>query len=122
MKKTRAKSTKKPKAAAKAPDDMRAQYDFSAGVRGKYSHLFEKQMQKGAGITSASHKYELRIFWSQEDEAYLVEVPDLPGCMAHGGTAAEAALNAQEAIGLWIDTAREMGRDIPPPRQHRAFA
>jgi predicted RNase H-like HicB family nuclease len=72
--------------------------------------------------TSTSHKYELRIFWSQEDSAFVVEVPDLPGCMAHGDTAAEAAANAQEAIGLWIDTARELGRVIPPPRQHRAFA
>jgi predicted RNase H-like HicB family nuclease len=72
--------------------------------------------------TSTSHKYELRIFWSQADNAFVVEVPDLPGCMAHGDTAADAASNAQEAIGLWIDTAREMGRKVPPPREHRGFA
>ena len=68
-----------------------------------------------------SHKYELHIYWSQEDSAFVVEVPDLPGCMAHGDTAAEAASNAQDAVGLWIDTARETGRRIPPLRQHRAL-
>ena len=68
------------------------------------------------------HKYELRIYWSADDNAFLAEVPDLPGCMTHGDTPAAAAAAAQEAIGLWIDTARELGRDVPPPRRHRVFA
>lgn len=71
---------------------------------------------------SDAHKYELRIYWSSEDDAFLAEVPDLPGCMTHGRTPAEAAANAEEAIGLWIDTAREFGRPVPAPRLSRAFA
>ena len=71
---------------------------------------------------SDAHKYELRIYWSPEDSAFLAEVPDLPGCMAHGRTPAEAAANAGEVIGLWIDTAREFGREVPQPRHHQALA
>lgn len=68
-----------------------------------------------------AHRYELRIYWSPDDDAFLAEVPDLPGCMTHGRTPSEAATNAQEAIGLWIDTARELGRSVPEPRRHPAF-
>ena len=71
---------------------------------------------------SAIPKYEMHIYWSAEDDAFLVEVPDLPGCMTHGDTPAQAAANAEEAIALWIDTARDDGLEIPVPRQHRAFA
>lgn len=71
---------------------------------------------------SASHKYELRIYWSPEDAVFLAEVPDLPGCMTHGRTPAEAAANAQDAIGLWIDAAREHGERVPEPRRHQAYA
>lgn len=73
-------------------------------------------------MDSASYKYELRIYWSGEDAIFVVEVPDLPGCMAHGDTPAEAAANAQDAIALWIDTAREFGDPIPEPRRHQAYA
>ena len=72
--------------------------------------------------SEALHKYELRIYWSQEDDVFVVEVPDLPGCMAHGATPTQAAANAQEAIGLWIDTAREFGDPIPEPGQRRVLA
>lgn len=61
------------------------------------------------------HKYELRIYWSQDDGAFLTEVPELPGCMAHGATPEAAAANAQEAIELWLDTAREFGDPVPSP-------
>jgi len=61
-------------------------------------------------------KYELIIYWSKEDEAFVVEVPELPGCMADGATYAEAVANAQEVIAEWIETARQMGRSIPNPR------
>ena len=54
-------------------------------------------------VDKAGHKYELRIYWSAEDGVFVVEVPDLPGCTAHGDTPAEAAANAQDAIALWID-------------------
>lgn len=65
------------------------------------------------------HKYEIRIFWSAEDEVFVAEVPDLPGCMAHGDTLVEAARNAEDAIALWIDVAKEFERDVPSPSLHR---
>lgn len=66
-----------------------------------------------------SHKYELIVFWSREDDAFVVDVPELPGCMAHGATAAEAVANAQEAIDLWIETARASQREEPEPKGRR---
>lgn len=65
------------------------------------------------------HKYELIVYWSGEDEAFVVDVPELPGCMAHGATPSEAVANAQDAIALWLDAAREMGREIPEPKGRR---
>ena len=62
------------------------------------------------------HKYELVVFWSAEDDAFVVEVPELPGCMAHGGTPAEALEHAEQAIDLWIETALDLGREVPAPR------
>ncbi len=62
------------------------------------------------------HKYELVVTWSPEDDAFVVDVPELPGCMAHGDTPAEAVANAQDAISLWLDVATDMGRPIPTPR------
>lgn len=62
------------------------------------------------------HKYELVVTWSPEDDAFVVDVPELPGCMAHGDTPAEAVANAQDAIGLWLEVAKDMGRPIPTPR------
>jgi predicted RNase H-like HicB family nuclease len=67
-------------------------------------------------------KYELIIFWSEEDDAYVAEVPELAGCMADGQTYAEAVANAEVAIGTWIETARELGRDVPKPRGRLKFA
>ena len=65
------------------------------------------------------NRYEIIIFWSDEDSAFIADVPELPGCMAHGSSHQEALANAQEAIDLWVDTAREMGRDVPQPKGHR---
>jgi len=64
-------------------------------------------------------KYETIIYWSEEDKAYLAEVPELPGCIAHGDTYESALANAKEAIQLWIDTAREFGDPIPEPKGRR---
>jgi predicted RNase H-like HicB family nuclease len=61
-------------------------------------------------------KYELIVFWSEEDDAYIVEVPELPGCMADGMTYNEAIQNALIVIKKWIATAKELGRDIPIPK------
>ncbi len=65
------------------------------------------------------HKYEVDIYWSQEDGLFIAEVPELAGCMAHGDSPGGALANAQDAIGLWLDTARELGREIPEPRGWR---
>ncbi len=64
-------------------------------------------------------KYETIIYWSEEDKAYLAEVPELPGCLTHGDTYESALANAKEAIQLWIDTAAEFGDPIPEPRGRR---
>ncbi len=65
------------------------------------------------------HKYEGIIYWSDEDQVFIAEVPELPGCMAHGSSQEEALASANQAIQLWIDTAREFGRPVPEPKGHR---
>jgi predicted RNase H-like HicB family nuclease len=65
------------------------------------------------------HKYEIIISWSDEDKAYVAEVPELPCCTAHGATYESAAASANEAIQLWIDTAKEVGGPIPEPKGQR---
>ena len=65
------------------------------------------------------NSYEMIIWWSDEDRAYVVDVPELPGCMAHGATYESAAGSANEAIQLWIDTAKEFGDPIPEPKGQR---
>jgi len=69
-----------------------------------------------------SMKYELVIFWSNEDQSFVVEVPELPGCMADGMTYELAVANAREVIEEWIETARELGRPIPEPRGRLMYA
>ncbi len=65
------------------------------------------------------NKYEVIIYWSNEDGVYVAEVPELPGCLAHGKSQAEALVNVQEAVQLWIDTANEFGDPIPEPKGER---
>jgi len=60
-------------------------------------------------------KYEVIIYWSKEDDAYIAEVPQLAGCAAHGDSQEEALRNAQDAISLWVETAKEFGDSIPEP-------
>jgi predicted RNase H-like HicB family nuclease len=67
-------------------------------------------------------KYEIIIFWSAEDKAYLAEVPELAGCMADGKTYQEALANAERIIEEWIETASKLGRPIPEPRGRLAYA
>lgn len=66
-----------------------------------------------------TYKYETILYWSEEDSAFVAEVPELPGCMAHGNSQEEALANANEAIGLWLDTAKEFGDPIPEPKGRR---
>lgn len=68
------------------------------------------------------HKYEIIIYWSADDQAYIAEVPELAGCMADGKTPVEALENAGTVINEWIETALEMGRSIPEPRGRLAYA
>ena len=67
-------------------------------------------------------RYELIIYWSRADEAFVVEIPELPGCMADGASYEEAVANAQVVIQEWMDTARSLGRTIPEPRGKLAYA
>lgn len=67
-------------------------------------------------------RYEMIVFWSKEDQAYVVEVPELPGCMADGATYQEAVSNAELIIRQWMEVAREEGRDIPEPRGRLSYA
>ena len=65
------------------------------------------------------HKYEIILYWSNEDQAFIAEVPELPGCIAHGHDQAAALQNVNEAMQLWIDTAREFGDPVPEPKGER---
>lgn len=68
------------------------------------------------------YKYEIIIFWSEEDNAYVTEVPELPGCMADGATTKEALENTERVISEWIETAKETGHPIPEPKGRLKFA
>ena len=67
-------------------------------------------------------KYEIVVYWEPKDKIFVAEVPDLPGCAAHGRTQVEAVKSVGEAIALWLETAREFGKEIPQPREHRLAA
>ena len=67
-------------------------------------------------------RYEVIIYWSTADDAFIAEVPELAGCAADGKTRAEALANAEIVIKEWIETAKELGRTIPVPKGRLAFA
>ena len=67
-------------------------------------------------------KYEVIIYWSEEDQAFIAEVPELAGCMADGPTYQDALASAEMVIQEWLDTAREMGRPIPKPKGRLIYA
>jgi len=69
-----------------------------------------------------NYKYEIVIYWSKEDEAFIAEVPELPGCAADGATYAEAVANVDVIIQEWIEAASELGRPIPEPRGRLMYA
>lgn len=68
------------------------------------------------------HRYEVIIYWSDEDDAYIAESPELPGCLADGATYEEALRNILTVIDDWIETARELDRDIPEPKGKLMYA
>jgi len=67
-------------------------------------------------------KYEVIIYWSKEDKAFIAEVPELPGCMADGPTRQKALANVEVVIEEWIETAKDLGRPIPEPKGRLVFA
>lgn len=67
-------------------------------------------------------KYEIIIYWSEEDQRFIAEVPELPGCMADGNTYNEALENVQVVINEWIETAKSIGREIPKPKGRLLYA
>jgi len=70
----------------------------------------------------ANPRYEMIIYWSADDNAFIVEVPELPGCMADGKTYEDALKNALKIIDEWIETAKEIGREIPQPKGKLMYA
>lgn len=70
----------------------------------------------------SEHRYEIIIYWSNADRAFIAEVPELPGCAADGATYAKALANVQVVIREWIETAVELGRPIPQPRGRLLYA
>jgi predicted RNase H-like HicB family nuclease len=67
-------------------------------------------------------KYEIIMYWSQEDQAFIAEVPELPGCAADGSTYQQALANVEVVIQEWLETAKELGRSIPEPKGRLVFA
>lgn len=68
------------------------------------------------------NKYEVILYWSKEDESFIAEVPELPGCAADGQTRQEALANVEIVIAEWLETAIELGREIPEPKGRLLFA
>ncbi len=71
---------------------------------------------------SKKYKYELILYWSTEDQAFIAEVPELAGCTADGASYAEAVSNVEVVIEEWIETAKELGREIPEPKGRLMYA
>lgn len=71
---------------------------------------------------STEYRYEVILYWSDEDQAFIAEVPELPGCAADGATYAEAVANVEVVIREWIETARELGRPVPEPKGRLLYA
>jgi len=69
-----------------------------------------------------NYKYEIVIYWSEEDQAFIAEVPELPGCAADGSSYVEALANVDVIIQEWIETAKELGRAIPEPKGRLMYA
>ncbi len=71
---------------------------------------------------SDDYRYEIIMYWSEEDQGFIAEVPELPGCAADGKTYQEALANVQVIIAEWIETAKELGRPIPKPKGRLMYA
>ena len=94
----------------------------SASRPGETGARSDPEVQSDLGGLIMGTKYEIIIFWSAEDNAFVAEVPELPGCMADGNSHQEALANAERVIQEWIDTARELGKAVPEPKGRLAYA
>jgi len=83
----------------------------------KYNKLLAKVLGGRGG--RIMHRYEIIIYWSNDDQAFIAEIPELAGCTAHGKTPDEALANCKDAMELWLLTAAEFGRTIPEPKGRR---
>ena len=68
---------------------------------------------------SKPYRYEVIIYWSREDNVFVADVPELPGCMAHGTTHEAALREAKKAMDLWVETAKAKGKPVPKPKGRR---
>jgi len=71
---------------------------------------------------SSKYRYEIVMYWSEEDQAFIAEIPELPGCAADGASYLEALTNVERVIDEWIETAQELGRTIPEPKGRLMYA
>lgn len=71
---------------------------------------------------SSKYRFEIIMYWSEEDQAFIAEVPELPGCAADGPSYLETLANLERVIDEWVDTARELGRPIPEPKGRLMYA
>jgi predicted RNase H-like HicB family nuclease len=71
---------------------------------------------------SSKYRYKIIMYWSKEDQAFIAEVPELPGCAADGASYLETLANLERVIDEWIETARELGRPIPEPKGRSMYA
>lgn len=84
--------------------------------------IFDDEEKTGEKKVEIDFHYEIILYWSKEDGAFIAEVPELPGCAADGSTYQEALANAEQVIREWIETAQELGRPVPKPRGKLMFA
>lgn len=96
---------------------------FEERIRGSH-HIFTRGdiVSKERKIMDNAFRYEVIIYWSRDDDAFIAEVPELPGCAADGATHQEALANLELVSREWIETARELGRDVQEPKGRLMFA
>ncbi len=93
---------------------MKDEYDFSNARKNPYAKKLKKQI--------TIKQYEVIIYWSETDNSFIAEVPELSGCVADGKTYHDVMKNAEIVINEWIETAKLLGRDIPQPKGRLMFA
>lgn len=97
------------------------QKDGSQAISGEASSRCHCRKQTGRGNEGRKlmSRYEIILYWGDEDQAFVAETPELPGCAAHGETPESALANVRQAMSLWLDTARKYGDEIPQPKGRR---